>query len=182
MLVPTMSLRGWETMLPRARLHGMRTAVLRILIDPGGSMSPDIYDSGVEALRSRGLQVVASPAAHLPHRDREIELIVDDFVDGDGPAHLSWCREVFGDQASLGVVTYVSRGTNADVQGVLEAFGVHGDVRRVASGDDEVVTVTLTPEALRNVAESRLHTALEAALNCEVRIEVEVPAASVTAS
>ena len=47
-------------------------------------MSPDTYDSGVEALRARGLQVVASPAAHLPHRDREIELIVDDFVDGDG--------------------------------------------------------------------------------------------------
>ena len=68
--------------------------------------------------------MVASQAAHLPHRDREIELIVDDFVDDEGPAHLSWCREVFGEQASLGVVTYVSRGTNADVHGVLEAFGV----------------------------------------------------------
>lgn len=144
-------------------------------------MSSATYESGVEVLRTRGLQVVASPADQLPGRDREIELIVDDFEDRARAEYLAWCRAAFGDQVSLGVVTYISRGTDADVRGVLEAFGVDGRIGRVFSDEAEVVTVTLTADALRDVPESRLHTALEAALNCEVRIEQRAEA-SATAS
>ncbi|MGH3851632.1 MAG: hypothetical protein ACRDRT_18400, partial [Pseudonocardiaceae bacterium] len=70
-----------------------------------------------------------------------------------------------------GVVTFVSRGTDADAHGVLSAFGLTGEITR-APGDDgfDVVYVTLREDDLERVPESRVHTALEASLNCEVHI------------
>jgi hypothetical protein len=69
------------------------------------------------------------------------------------------------------VVTYISRGTDDDVLGVLAGFGLTGEISR-APGDDglDVVSVTLPRAALERVPESRVHTALEASLNCEVQI------------
>ncbi len=62
--------------------------------------------------------------------------------------------------------------TNEDARGILEGFGIGGQVSRTVDGDDELVTVTVAGPDLRRVPESRLHTALEAALNCEVRIVI----------
>jgi hypothetical protein len=69
------------------------------------------------------------------------------------------------------VITFVSRGTDDDARGVLSAFGLTGEIAR-APGDDgyDVVYVTLREADLDRVPESRIHTALEASLNCEVRI------------
>jgi hypothetical protein len=47
---------------------------------------------------------------------------------------------------------------------------VAGDVRRECAAGEEIVIVTISAEAARKVPESRLRTALEAALNAEVQI------------
>ena len=72
------------------------------------------------------------------------------------------------------MVTYVSRGTDDDAHGVLAGFGLTGQIRR-SPGDDgfDVVYVTLRQADLGRIPESRIHTALEASLNCEVHILTE---------
>jgi hypothetical protein len=72
------------------------------------------------------------------------------------------------------VVTYLSRGTDDDAHGVLAGFGLTGRIQR-SPGDDgfDVVYVTLRETDLERVPESRIHTALEASLNCEVHIRTE---------
>lgn len=150
----------------------MRTAVVRVEIDPEGTLSEEQYVDGVESLRRRGFEVVVTPVEHLPARGREIELIVA----GEDPDRLrtrctAECAEIFGTPARPGVVTYISRGTDEDALGVMRGFGLTGgEVRRTVEENGEVVTVTVTRDDLTRVPESRLHTALEAALNCEVRI------------
>ena len=69
-----------------------------------------------------------------------------------------------------GVLTFVSRGTDDDAHGVLA--GLRSDRRhrtrtRATTGWD-IVHVTLRKADLERVPESRIHTALEASLNCEV--------------
>jgi hypothetical protein len=72
-----------------------------------------------------------------------------------------------------GVVTFISRGTDDDAYGVLAGLGLSGDVERVADDDGwDVVHVTLRKTDLERVPESRVHTALEASLNCEVHIHL----------
>lgn len=149
----------------------MTTAVVRVVIDPDGRLSPAGYEAGLDVLRSSGLEVIAGPAGSLPERRREIELIVD--VHGAEPPmgrYLDECRAAFGAEPEPGVVTYISRGTDDDARGVLRRFGLSGDVVRTVDEDEEIVTVVLHPRGGRRVPEGRLHTALEAALNCEVRI------------
>jgi hypothetical protein len=69
------------------------------------------------------------------------------------------------------VITFVSRGTDDDAHGVLAGFGLTADIVRTPGGDGfDIVDVTLREADLERVPESRVHTALEASLNCEVRI------------
>ncbi|GGM02692.1 hypothetical protein GCM10007977_000080 [Dactylosporangium sucinum] len=143
---------------------------MRVVFDRDGTVPATGYEAGLRRLRELGLEVVASPADRLPARNREVELIVAGLDPADVDKHVALCADAFGAPATAGVVTYVSRGTDDDARGVLAAFGVDGTVRRLVDGDEELVTVTLAPGDLRRVPESRLHTALEAALNCEVRI------------
>jgi len=81
------------------------------------------------------------------------------------------CANAFGTQAEPGVLTFISRGTDDDALGVLAGFGLTGDIERVP-GDDglDVIHVTLRKADLERIPESRVHTALEASLNCEVHI------------
>jgi hypothetical protein len=77
----------------------------------------------------------------------------------------------FGAEPAAGVLTFVSRGTDDDAQGVLSGLGLTGEIERIAGdGGWDVVTVTVRKEDLDRVPESRVQTALEASLNCEVRI------------
>lgn len=149
----------------------MRSAIVRVLIDPAGSLSPADYHAGVHAVKARGIEVIASPWDHLPDSGREIELVVQDLDLVHRTAeYLEICSAAFGLPATAGVTTFISRGTDDDAHGILKGFGIIAEVERSVVGYHELVVVTVAASELRRVPESRLHTALEAALNCEVTI------------
>jgi len=160
----------------------MRTAVVRIGVDLGGELTADQLTAGMDRLRGlvaeAGVGVVDNDLAGLPPRRREVELLID----GDDAAQLErtaldLCTRAFGEYGARpvpGVVTFISRGTDDDAHGVLAGFGITGRIERVA-GDDgwDIVHVTLRRSDVQRVPESRIHTALEASLNCEVHIHLE---------
>jgi hypothetical protein len=125
-----------------------------------------------ELAAAAGFDVVDNDLAGLPPQRREVELLIS----GDDPADLErraveLCAKAFGTTPVPGVLTFISRGTDADARGVLAGLGLSGEIERVA-GDEgwDVVHVTLRKADLERVPESRVHTALEASLNCEVHI------------
>ena len=69
------------------------------------------------------------------------------------------------------MLTYISIGNDDDAHGVLSGFGLTGDIERVA-GDDglDVIHVILSKDDLERIPESRIDTALDASLNCELHI------------
>jgi hypothetical protein len=152
----------------------MRTAVIRVNLDPDGRRAVGDLERTVTALRDRGIEVLAPALEKLPPAAREIELITP----GDDPTTLmTWaeaaCTEALGaagPRASR--PTFLSRGTDEDALGVVSAFGISADLERLYERDEEVAIFTVSSADAGHVGESRLHTALEAALNCEVRIVV----------
>jgi hypothetical protein len=160
----------------------MRTAVVRIGVDPAGELSAAQLGAGMTTLgglvREAGADVVVVDLAAMPPSRREVEvLLATEDRDVALDVAMRLCARAFGDLAALvpGVVTYVSRGTDDDAHGVLAGLGLAGDIERVAGdGPDgpgwDTVVVTLRKADLIRVPESRVHTALEASLNCEVRI------------
>jgi hypothetical protein len=154
----------------------VRTAVVRIGVDRAGELAPAQLRDGMARLRElaepAGFEVVENDLANLPPQRREVELLIA----GDDPAELErravqLCANAFGTTPVPGVVTYISRGTDDDAYGVLAGLGLTGEIDRVP-GDEgwDVVHVTLRKADLERVPESRVHTALEASLNCEVHI------------
>lgn len=155
----------------------MRTAVVRVGVDRSGALEPAQLSDGMTRLRelaiAAGIELVDNnDLAMLPPARREVELLIA----GDDPAALQriavgLCAKAFGTTPVPGVLTFISRGTDDDAQGVLAGFGLAGQIERVP-GDDgwDVVYVTLRKADLERVPESRVHTALEASLNCEVHI------------
>lgn len=154
----------------------MRTAVVRVGVDLAGELGPAQLSDGMTRLRESadavGVDVVENNLAGLPPQRREVELLIA----GDDPAELEriavrLCAKAFGTNPVPGVLTFISRGTDDDAHGVLAGLGLTGDIERIA-GDDgwDVVHVTLRKSDLERVPESRVHTALEASLNCEVHI------------
>lgn len=123
-------------------------------------------------LRARGIPLVEYTAVVGDVPLTEISLLREDGERWTDDEAARLCIEAFGVAARPGVVTYVSRGTDADAESVLARFDLDGRVRREAGEEGEVVVVTVAAEDMRRVPESRLHTALEAALNAEVRVEV----------
>lgn len=154
----------------------MRTAVVRVNVDPGSVLTPAQLRDGMTALFERaaatGADVVDTDLASLPATRREVELLVA-AEDGDTAkaTAIGLCARAFGIDPVPGVITFVSRGTDDDAHGVLSAFGLTGDIERTP-GDDgfDIVHVTLRESDLERIPESRVHTALEASLNCEVHI------------
>jgi hypothetical protein len=154
----------------------MRTAVVRVNVDPESVLTPAQLHDGMAALLERaaeaGAGVVQSDLAAMPASRREVEVLIN-AEDGDSAkgAAIELCARVFGAAPVLGVVTFVSRGTDDDAHGVLSGFGLTGEITRMP-GDDgfDIVYVTLREEDLERIPESRVHTALEASLNCEVHI------------
>ena len=157
----------------------MRTAVVRVNVDPSGLLTPAQLDQGMSTLLGLadevGAKVVQTTLAAMPTARREVELLIMG-SDGDilKQSGLDLCAKAFGTTPAAGVVTYISRGTDDDAHGVLSGFGLTGQVRR-SPGDDgfDVVYVTLRQADLERIPESRIHTALEASLNCEVHILTE---------
>lgn len=154
----------------------MRTAVVRVGVDKAGELTPEQLTNGTARLRemaaAAGIEVVENNLAMLPPQRREVEVLIA----GEDPAALQQravdlCAKAFGTKPVPGVLTYISRGTDADAHGVLAGFGLTGDIERVPGEDGwDVVHVTLRSSDLERVPESRIHTALEASLNCEVHI------------
>jgi len=156
----------------------VRTAVVRVNVDPAGALTVAQLDEGMTALlglaRDTGADVVDNNLAQLPVGRREVEvLIAGDDVDMLRSVGIDLCRRAFGTEPVPGVVTYISRGTDDDAHGVLSALGLTGEVVRTP-GDDgfDIVYVTLREADLTGIPESRIHTALEASLNAEVHIRI----------
>jgi hypothetical protein len=154
----------------------MRTAVVRVNVDPSGLLTAAQLGQGMTALlglaRELGADVVDNNLAVMPPSRREVEvLIVGDAPDAVKQTVLTLCAKAFGTAPAAGVVTFVSRGTDDDARGVLAGFGLTGEIVRTP-GDDgyDIVYVTLREADLERIPESRIHTALEASLNCEVHI------------
>jgi hypothetical protein len=154
----------------------MRTAVVRVQVDPTGRLAPEQLTEGMTALRAllgaAGIELLDNDIAAMPAARREVQMLM---VGGD-PEKLkrdavALCASAFSTEPAAGVVTYVSRGTDDDAHGVLAGFGLAGEISRTP-GDDglDIVHVTLRKADLDRVPESRIHTALEASLNCEVHI------------
>ncbi|MBV9793996.1 MAG: hypothetical protein JO016_08650 [Actinobacteria bacterium] len=152
----------------------MRTAVVRVNLDPAGRLSVGDLERAIADLRARGIEVLAPVLEKVPAHAREIELIVP----GDDPDALrKWAETTCGPLAADGepqvsTPTFLSRGTDEDALGVVRGFGINAGLQRVYENDEEVAIFTVTRADIGHVGESRLHTALEAALNCEVRIVV----------
>jgi hypothetical protein len=160
----------------------MRTAVIRVNLNPAGDLENDRLSAVVTELRSSGIEVIAPDFGKLPPHAREIELLLP----GEDTESLrAWaqqrCAELLGSSLPpasapvAGAATFLSRGTDEDALGVVRAFGITASVERSWHNDEEIVTVTIPRDQARRAPESRLHTALEAALNCEVRIVFSDP-------
>ncbi len=154
----------------------MRTAVVRVNVDQSGVLTPAQLGEGMATLLGlagqNGAEVVENDLASRPPRRREVELLIAGAdVEFTKTAAMELCGKAFGTEPVVGVVTFISRGTDDDAHGVLAAFGLSGDIVR-EPGDDgyDIVYVTLPEADLDRVPESRIHTALEASLNCEVHI------------
>jgi hypothetical protein len=154
----------------------MRTAVVRVNIDPEGRFTHARLREGTVILLGlvgeAGVDMVESDLTTMPTGRREVQLLVA--AEDAGVAKrtaIELCTKAFGGTPSPGVVTFISRGTDDDAHGVLAGFGLTGEIVR-AHGDDgyDIVYVTLREEDLDRIPESRVHTALEASLNCEVHI------------
>jgi hypothetical protein len=154
----------------------MRTAVVRVNVDPESALAPVQLREGMDVLLGlvgeMGAGVVENDLAAMPGGRREVQLLIAaEDVQAAKQTAIDVCTKAFSTTPIPGVVTFVSRGTDDDARGVLSAFGLSGEIAR-APGDDglDIVYVTLREEDLERVPESRVHTALEASLNCEVHI------------
>ena len=154
----------------------MRTAVVRVNVDPESVSTPAQLRNGMAAILelagAAGADVIKNDLAAMPASRREVELLIA-AEDGNSAKDtaIGLCAKAFSATPVPGVVTFISRGTDDDAQGVLSAFGLTGDIVRTP-GDDgfDIVHVTLREDDLEHIPESRVHTALEASLNCEVHI------------
>ena len=157
----------------------MRTAVIRVDVDPAACLTPTQLRDGmarlVELVAQHHAAVVVADLAAMPASRRQVEvLIAGDDADELKRQAVTLCVTAFGGFGAApeaGILTYVSRGTDDDAHGVLAGLGLSGAIERF-TGDDgwDTVRVTLRRADLARVPESRVHTALEASLNCEVEI------------
>lgn len=154
----------------------MRTAVVRVDVDPGGELSSEQLTAGAAVLRTlagqSGVELVDNNIAAMPRGRREAELLMT----GPDPQELqrtaiTMCAKAFGTAPAAGTMTFVSRGTDEDAHGVLAGFGLTGRIDRTAGADGyDIIEVTLRKADLERIPESRVFTALEASTNCEVHI------------
>jgi len=148
----------------------MRTAVVRVNVDPAGALTPKQLREGMNVLLALTGEIGADVVRNAIGRDVELLISAED---GDAAKQdaIELCAKAFDTAPLPGVVTFVSRGTDDDARGVLAGFGLAGEIVREPGGDGfDVVYVTLREDDLDRVPESRIHTALEASLNCEVHI------------
>jgi hypothetical protein len=149
--------------------------VVRVRVDPAGQLTGAQLADGMVNLRDlatpAGIDVLENNLAAMPASRREVEMLMVGEPEDLKARAVALCAKAFGTEPEPGVLTYISRGTDDDAHGVLAGFGLTGEITRTP-GDDglDVVYVTLLKTDLERIPESRIHTALEASLNCEVHI------------
>jgi hypothetical protein len=150
--------------------------VVRVRVDPSGQLTAAQLTAGMAKLQNlanpAGIDVLENNLAAMPASRREVEMLMVGTEPEDLKAKaVTLCAKAFGTEPDAGVLTYISRGTDDDAHGVLAGFGLAGEIQRLP-GDEgfDVVYVTLRKADLDRFPESRIHTALEASLNCEVHI------------
>ncbi len=154
----------------------MRIGIARVVVS-ASRQSDDELQNGLAALADMGYELL--PQSPTPAgANHEVAFVLD----GDDRAALSEvaltaARQAFGDVVQPGIVTFMSRGTDDDARGVAAALGLEVEVSRRIEPGGEVVIVHVSHTDLARVSEGRLHTALEAALNAEVRITTAPPPA-----
>lgn len=150
--------------------------MVRVRVDPSGQLTGAQLTDGMVSLRdlaaTAGIEVLENNLAAMPAGRREVEMLITGAEPDDlKTSAVALCAKAFGTRPEPGVLTYISRGTDDDAQGVLAGFGLSGEIERLAGEDGiDVIRVTLRKADLEHIPESRIHTALEASLNCEVRI------------
>lgn len=149
--------------------------MVRIDVDPTGELTPEQLTAGMATLYDlagqAGAGVVDASVAAMPVGRRQARLLITGTDTDVMDIGIRLCASAFGTVPAAGVITYLSRGTDDDVHGVLAGLGLTGEVNRAPGSDGlDVVHVTLDEPDVARVGESRIHTALEASLNCEVRI------------
>lgn len=149
--------------------------MVRLDVDPAGKLMPEHLAAGMATLRDlagqAGVDVVDADIAALPVGRRHVRLLITGAEKDVVDIGMRLCAKAFDTMPAPGVVTYLSRGTDDDVHGVLAGLGLSGQIVRTPGSDGlDVVHVTLVESDLQRVGESRIHTALEASLNCEVHI------------
>ena len=135
----------------------MRTAVVRVQVDPAGGLTPAQLSDGMAALRalvdSADIEVLENNIAAMSAGRREVQmLMLGSDVEQLKRDAVALCAKAFGTDPSPGVLTYVSRGTDEDAHGVLAGFGLAGEITRIP-GDDglDIVHVTLRKAVLDRV-------------------------------
>ena len=149
---------------------------MRIGVDPAGELTAEQLKTGMAELAvlaaEVGAELIDNNLAVLPPKRREVEILMT----GTDPLRLQsiaagLCAKAFPTNPVVGVLTFVSHGTDDDALGVLAGFGLTGILDRVPTEEGwDIITVTLRKDDLARIPESRIHTALEASTNCEVRI------------
>ena len=146
----------------------MRTAVVRLDLDPQRALSPEQVTAGLAELNRRGLVV------HRQTDEGRLELILQSTDPDDARRRVQEaCTAAVGTAPTVETVSFISRGTDEDALGVVQAFGATARLVRLEEDGEEVAVITLPATQRRRIPESRLHTALEAALNCEIRLVFE---------
>lgn len=149
--------------------------MVRLDVDPAGKLMPEHLAAGMTTLRElagpAGVDVVDADIAAMPVGRRHVRLLITGLEADVVDIGMRLCANAFDTLPAAGVVTYLSRGTDEDVHGVLAGLGLSGDIARTPGSDGlDTVHVTLAELDLQRVGESRIHTVLEASLNCEVHI------------
>ena len=150
--------------------------MVRVRVDPSGRLTGAQLTDAMVSLRelasTAGIEVLDNNLPAMPAARREVEMLMAGAVADELKATaVALCAKAFGTQPEPGVLTYISRGTDDDALGVLAGFGLSGEIERLAGEDGlDVIHVTLRKADLERIPESRIHTALEASLNCEVHL------------
>jgi hypothetical protein len=107
----------------------MRTAVVRVKIDPTGMLTPERLREGMEVL----LELVDQIGAEVVKKDTgpDVDLLIaGDNAEDAKQIAIRLCAKAFNTTPVTGVVTFISRGTDDDARGVLAGFGLSGQIVR----------------------------------------------------
>lgn len=106
----------------------MRTAVVRVNVDPESGLTPAQLRDGMASLHELatavGADVVKNDLATMPVRRREVELLIaaEDSAAAQNTA-INVCAKAFGTTPRPGVITFVSRGPTTTHTGCCPPSG-----------------------------------------------------------